>query len=267
MIKSDSVLIENVISLVRYIRTMLISLTFSAGVTAAPTNITITSGEWPPYTSEDLPHFGFANHVIEEAFKEVDITITWGFMPWARAKLMAEHGNWLASSLWMRSPDREKLFLYSDSVFEDKRVLIILADSKLSWNTMSDLKGKRLGALIDVAYPYFGPALQQNGKNTLNFPNYRIAFQALLSNRIDGMPAVHHSWKIVLRKHFPESILRRFKASGLQSPPTSFHLIVGKTVPNGEEIISTFNIGLKSLKASGRYDALLSGFRAGQYNQ
>ena len=33
--------------------------------------IRLTNGEWQPYLSKDVPHHGFASHVVTEAFAQV----------------------------------------------------------------------------------------------------------------------------------------------------------------------------------------------------
>ena len=46
---------------------ILISMLLMKPFFAASEEIRLTSGEWAPYLSEHLPHFGFASHVVKEA--------------------------------------------------------------------------------------------------------------------------------------------------------------------------------------------------------
>ena len=47
--------------------------------TSTPNNsVRLSSGEWPPYTSENLPHFGLASRIVTEAFALKGITVEYG---------------------------------------------------------------------------------------------------------------------------------------------------------------------------------------------
>ena len=45
-------------------------LMLGCGVAVAQTlkTIRLTNGEWQPYLSKDVPHYGFASHIVTEAF-------------------------------------------------------------------------------------------------------------------------------------------------------------------------------------------------------
>lgn len=61
--------------------------------------IRITNGEWPPYLSKKLPHYGFASHLITEAFATVNVEVEYGFFPWKRAFRNAQEGTDRKSAL------------------------------------------------------------------------------------------------------------------------------------------------------------------------
>ncbi len=60
-------------------------LILGCGVAAAQTSKTIrlTNG-WQPYLSKDVPHHGFASHIVTEAFALVGVEVEYGFFPWKR---------------------------------------------------------------------------------------------------------------------------------------------------------------------------------------
>ena len=43
--------------------------------------IRLANGEWPPYTSKDLPNYGLGSQIVSEAFAEVGIKVEYGFFP------------------------------------------------------------------------------------------------------------------------------------------------------------------------------------------
>ena len=73
-----------------------IFLMTSASVTYAaekPSVFQLTSGEYQPYTSETLPHYGIDNRIVMAAFKSVRIEVKTEFYPWARALKWAKRTN------------------------------------------------------------------------------------------------------------------------------------------------------------------------------
>ncbi len=71
-------------------------LILGCGVAAAEMSNTIrlTNGEWQPYLSKDVPHFGIASHIVTEAFALVGVEVEYGFFPWARSMKLAKVGRW-----------------------------------------------------------------------------------------------------------------------------------------------------------------------------
>ena len=60
----------------------------SASITYAtekPSIFQLTSGEYQPYTSETLPHYGIDNRIFMAAFMNVGIEVKTEFYQWARA--------------------------------------------------------------------------------------------------------------------------------------------------------------------------------------
>ncbi|MDG3085119.1 hypothetical protein P7F88_02995 [Vibrio hannami] len=55
--------------------------------------VNVTTGEWAPYTSQNLPHGGLANHIVSEAFSAVGIKTNFGFFPWRRSYLYVKNGQ------------------------------------------------------------------------------------------------------------------------------------------------------------------------------
>ncbi len=82
--------------------------------------VDIVTGEWKPWTSEELKHGGVINHIIQEAFRREGVHAEFHYRPWKRGILEAQMGRWDAASIWAKSPGREIYFDYSDTVFAGK---------------------------------------------------------------------------------------------------------------------------------------------------
>ena len=75
---------------------LIIFLMTSATVTFVakkPSVFQLTSGEYQPYTSETLHHYGIDNRIVMAAFKSVSVEVKTEFYPWARALKWAKRTN------------------------------------------------------------------------------------------------------------------------------------------------------------------------------
>ncbi|WP_298818297.1 ABC transporter substrate-binding protein [uncultured Roseibium sp.] len=69
---------------------LLFALGFSEGRTADADSLTVTTLEWPPYTSEVLPKGGATTEVVRQAFAAVETDINVAILPWKRAISLAK---------------------------------------------------------------------------------------------------------------------------------------------------------------------------------
>ena len=115
--------------------------------------ISISTGEYPPWTSKDLKYDGFVNHVITESFKREGYIVQYKYYPWKRNYIQAKKGKFHATSYWYYSKEREKNFYYSDPVSIEKIVFFHLKLNPMKdWGTLNDLKSYRIGATREYTY-------------------------------------------------------------------------------------------------------------------
>lgn len=64
--------------------------------------------------------------------------------PWRRVLYNGEGGEGIIFGIY-KTPSREKIFRFSDSVYTDKVWLITKCNKQFKFNTLEDLKGKKIG--------------------------------------------------------------------------------------------------------------------------
>ena len=64
---------------------LFVAATATAAPVHADTGLSVTTLEWPPYTSENLPRGGVTTAVVEMAFKEAAMGVRVDTLPWKRA--------------------------------------------------------------------------------------------------------------------------------------------------------------------------------------
>lgn len=232
----------------------------------------LTSGEWPPYLSNNLPENGYASHIVKEAFSAVGIDVTFGFFPWERSFQYAKRGInpngeiWHGSLVWVHTRDREKNFYYSDSVVTDQEVLFFLNDSAFSWDKPKALEGKIIGGTSHTVYPLFEQAENEGLVRIDRAGNYDILFKRLLMNRIDAVPQVKHVGNYYLQNNLTAKERAKITFSESVIETRSYHLILSKKLKKNKQLIELFNEGLNKIKLNGKYKELETSFYSGDYD-
>ena len=232
----------------------------------AEETIRIAIGEWPPFMSKDLKHYGILTHIVTESYALEGYKTEYGFFPWARAKVYAEEGTWDCSAGWAKTAVRLKKFIYSDSIMKNSNVFFHLKSFKFDWNTMDDLKGIPIGSTIEY---YYGDAFMEAEKSkqilVQRAPSDELNFRKLLKGRIKLFTAgVDVGYSLLQKKFTPEEN----QLITHHSRPTNvddLHLIFSNKNERNLQLIKVFNKGLKKLRKSGKYDQMIAASRRGEY--
>jgi polar amino acid transport system substrate-binding protein len=247
------------------ITTLLLMFT-SSGMTGE--TVKLTNGEWPPYLSKDLKHCGVASHIVESAFKNMGITVKYGFFPWKRAYILAERGEWDGSVVWTPTDDREKAFYFSEPVAIDTTVFFHLKSKPFDWKNYSDLKNLRIGATLSYDY---GELFAKNEKaKTINVDRAvkdEVGFKKLLVKRLDIFACNLDVGYSLIHKLYPIETASLFTNHPKPVKEAPLVLLLSKKLNKNKQLMETFNNGLKELKSSGQYDEYFDASRRGEYKK
>jgi polar amino acid transport system substrate-binding protein len=242
---------------------------FLGGVNAlAQTQETIrlTTGKWQPYTSRSAPHYGFASHIVTEAFALVGVEVEYGFFPWKRSFKLAKEGTWDGSVVWVDSDPRREHFLYSDPVVPSKIAFFHQKGSDLDCNSYEDLRGNRIGGTLEYAYSKEFDAAEKAGIiKTNRAPSDEIGLKKLLKGRIEAFPGEVKVTYAQIRDTFSQEDAALFMHHPKAINEDPMYLLLSKKVAGNEAMRDLFNEGLKRLKESGRYDQIIADALAGKY--
>lgn len=232
---------------------------------AAPV-LRISTGEWDPYMSENLKHYGVTNRIITEAFALMNVKVEYGFFPWARAMEFIHSGEWDASSAWFYTTERAQNFLYSDPVIENKQVFFHLKRFDFDWKTFADLKGIPIGATIGYTYgEEFDLAEKQGQLLVERIPTDELNFRKLVLGHIKLFPIdIEVGYKILQKSFKPEEaqLISHHPKPSIAQP---LHLLFSKKVERNQKMQALFNEGLKQLRQIGKYQQYLEESRQGMY--
>jgi len=88
---------------------VLAAVLFSLGSAyAGAESVVLATGEWPPYTSEKLPEYGFVTKIVTAACNAGGITPEYHFYPWARAEMLADSCEVFAAFPYVITEEKKK---------------------------------------------------------------------------------------------------------------------------------------------------------------
>ena len=218
---------------------------------AQASEIRISNGDWAPFMSPNLPHYGFVSRMVTEAFRLEGVTVQYEFFPWARAYLVAKQGTFDASISWYWNAERAQDFLFSEPIFVETQVLFHLRERPVPWKRLPELQGKRIGATLGYTY---GEEFQKLESQKLLLVERTGSdeqnLRKLLADRLDA---------VVISKAVGERLVRSLGDAGsariaINDQPVNsgpLHLIFPKAKPQSAQWLNPFNRGLARLKASG----------------
>ncbi|WP_189532060.1 substrate-binding periplasmic protein [Paludibacterium paludis] len=224
---------------------------------AGADEVVVSTGEYAPWTGENLPGGGFVNRVVREAFRREGITVKFKYRPWTRALAELRDGTVQGSSYWGRDPARDKDFLPSDVLVEHRELLFHRKDKILpKWRRLADLSGFRFGATRSYTYtPEFWALTRQGVLNVTVSQDDESSLRKLLGGSVDILPMDEFSgWSILSSGAFPPGSRDLVVAEPMPFSVISGHLMLRKT-PEGERLLKRFNHGLASMKTDGTLEA------------
>ncbi len=243
---------------------LIIIMLMGSQLLTAEEKIFITSGEWSPHLSENLEHYGFGSMVVTEAFNAAGITVNYGFFPWKRSYLYAENlytnpETWAGTILWVKSPERDRKFIYSDPVLVERQVLIQLK-ADYSWNQLTEGERKTIGIMSGSYNPVINRALLEGKIFVIEFRDYPDLLQKTLEGHVDASIIGLNVGLYYFNNNLSDYEKTQLNISDTPLETRNYHLMINRNYPNADEIISRFNMGLKELKQNSRYAELKQKF-------
>ena len=239
--------------------------------TITPTSITptngeviLTTGDWPPYVFQGADDPGPIPAIVVAAFKEVGITPKIVFYPWVRAEDEVRQGNAFAAFPYAVTPDRQKEFDFSDSMYTVQAKFFyskLYHPNGITYNALEDLRSYKIGALLGSWYvtTFSNAGLQVEYVST-NDQNV----QKLALGRIDLMIEEENTVWSVIRKLYPNDVNQFATLDKPLDQPgvvNDLSLMVSRTYPNSAELLQQFNTGLAAIRANGTYDQILAKYQ------
>lgn len=220
--------------------------------------VTLSTGEWAPFISSSLENNGLIAQIAKEAFAYSETPMDLQFFPWARAAELSKNGDRNGTIAFVRLPEREKVYYYSEPIYTGYYAFFHLKSSPLKWRDFSDLKDitiattRGYGGMGDK----FITAEEKGVIKVLRLTSDTQSFAMLMSERVQAVPSDIEVGYVYLRKLYGAET-NKFTHHPRMINRAEYCLVISKKIKNGPEIIARFNAGLKHLHKSGRYKEIL----------
>ncbi len=227
--------------------------------TKAAELVTLSTGEWPPFTSKSLAHQGFYSEIVRQAFALEDYEVQYQFLPWARAYMYVEQGKVDGSLTWAKTTSKEKAVLFSEPVFWHNKVFFHLSQQPFNWHNIDSLKQLTIGATEQYTYGYaFDLAAEKSELKVEYVSSDLLNLKKLLVGRIDIFPSDIHVGYQLIKQHFPAEKAALFTHHPQSVQQTYTHVIFSKNnQQRSKQLLAAFNRGLQKLKQSGAYQQII----------
>ena len=227
--------------------------------------VTISTGEWAPFLSEHREYGGIAARIVTAAFNAVDLDVVyrWYGESWERAKQDALHGKVDLSALWYHTEDRARVFTFTDPVIDVATVFFHHKDAPFDWKSLDAIDASKvIGVTRGYSYGQEFDAAKETGlfrhevadRDTLNF-------RKLLRRRIDAFVIGELVGHDILSRSFNPSERMALAVHPLKISKAPMFLIAARDNPQATPLLARFNDGLRSLRDSGEYEAIMRDYR------
>lgn len=229
----------------------------------------VTADDYAPFTDRKLPGGGLITEVVDSAMKNnpsvndfgiyvvndwsshLDPLLTDAVMdlayPWYKPDCKAMPDNWRCQNLH-----------FSEPMFEILVLLFTSKDRPFSFNSDADMAGKTLCR----PKGFFTHDLEGNGRLWLTNGTVKLkqpitmanCFEMLQSGEVDAVAINEFSGRTAIK-----DLELGDKVNVLPKPLSieGLHVVVGKSHPQADEMLTLINDGLGSLKASGDYQRII----------
>ena len=243
---------------------LILAFLLFCGVCSAENNrVLFATGEWPPFSSKKLPNYGSAATLVSAICEIAGIDPIYEFYPWKRAELHVARGEVFAAFPYAISEERKGTYDFSEPLFYGINRFLYYDQnprtaSAIKYDTTDDLRGYRIGVISGSFLSFSFDKANLKYESTTSIDQ---SIHKLVAGRLDFCIDDRVVLLDAIQRLYPDK-MDNFKM--LPKPfgkKTPTGLIVSRTYPNAEEILTSFNKALKILKQSGEYDRILQQYK------
>ena len=223
----------------------------------ATDELPFVTGEWPPYSSEQIDGYGVCTEIVSAIVQEMGMIPKYNFFPWRRAELMVQQGEAFGAFPYAPNPERQENFDFSEMLLQHKMVFFYNQQAMSqppTWTTLADLRAYRIGGVMGNNYE----SAFTNAGLTVHYVNSeKLNVNLLYANRVDLILTDEAVGRYLIQQLYPAErdifgvLAKSFKTG-------NSHLMISRAYPFAERLRVQFNEAFQRIKANGTYRAILT---------
>lgn len=226
----------------------------------------IATTEYAPYTSTDMEHSGYINHIISRAFLETGVIVEFTSMSWEDALEAAKSGEYDAVSYGNFVRSREDEFWHSDPISAENLVFYVNNDSgPEQWSVLQELRDYKMGVTDEYLYSDEIASYIENTDNTKTYGSDKESLEALIDGDIDIFPIDELTGWYLLQQEFSNGERNEVSLLEPRISTVTTHLLVPKGKGDDRLVLALFNKGLEQLALQGEMKRFKQLLREGFY--
>ncbi len=227
------------------------ALVATGAVRADAPPLTIATGEFEPYTGQNLPGDGAVNQVVRLVAERAGYDVEFAYMPWKRTLEATRRGMYSASSYWYYRQDREADFIHVGPIVDAREVFFVRADAGLEdWTELADFAELRIGVVPGYTYTPELWDMANSGELTVSeAASDEANLKKLLAGRIDVYPMeVQGGWHLI-RQRFSSEEAEQFAILETPLSVTGGYLLLPRSIPESAEIATALQAAIEDMQA------------------
>lgn len=231
-----------------YVPLVAFMLVSAPGIAAQ--GLPLVTGDYPPYSAQNLPEGGISTQIVLAAFKAANMTephILWE--SWKRGYERSKTGEIIATFPYAKDDEREKYFLFTDPLHIDQvsfftRSLDLDAINGAWTNMKVCIPQGWVVEFYREVIDTFSMILQQPA-------TMEHCMKMLQGKRVDLVPCSTIVGVYEIKQAFGST--EGFSASPHHRKENRTYLMISRAWPNAEGLVKSFNQGLATLRENGEY--------------
>lgn len=217
---------------------------------AQPVEISFDAANPPFMYSQSGKPAGLYPALVSAAFRNMRTDVILQARPWSRVIPELDKGLAGAGGLY-KTIERERRFDYSEPLYIEKILVFYHKARPVSFATLEDLRGLRIGVIRGWSYgDAFDLARQNQHFSVEETAADELNFRKLSLQRLDVVLAIAESGMPQLKKFDTLAVA----ATPLMENPT--YLAFAKSARQ-QALLQAFNRALKAMRANGEYELIL----------
>lgn len=214
--------------------------------------VQLSTGEWAPYTGEDLPSLGVATAIVSDVMRDIGYEPHYQFMSWPVALERAESSKTddeiRGSFPYIATEERQRKYYISDPVMHYEITAFYNKHANpdaAAIESVADLSGHQIVKIAGYDYP---KSIREHiSSDTVSASDLDTAFRLIANNdnKYIVVESIEVGSQLLEQKH--PRLVEKIQAAPLRKK-TSLHLLFSKNNPNNRTLSDDFNRSLARLQ-------------------